>query len=82
MADPIMEGFGVPTHPLADQMVSPKWAMPGLCMCGATLPAMSEWENPGRDWSSVTCGSCCRGFVDEGDYIAIYDDGLDQDGGD
>lgn len=82
MPDRLLEEFGVGTHPEAEKLVVPKWDAPGRCICGAELPPMSKWKNPGGQWSSIECGSCGRGFVDEEDYIAIYDDGLDPEGPD
>lgn len=76
--DPLLEEFGVRTHELADRMTAPKWNEPGICICGVPLPPMSQWKNAGMDWSSHVCPSCGRGYVDEEDFIAIYDDGLDQ----
>ena len=49
---------------------------PGTCPCGATIPPMREWDNPGQVWTNHTC-TCGRLFVDEddedGSYVAVHD---------
>jgi hypothetical protein len=69
----------VPRHPLADQFTAPKTDTPGQCVCGAVLAPMREWDDYPHQWAHTTCKQCGRGFVDEDDYIAIYDDGLGDD---
>lgn len=66
-----------PTHPLAGLFDCPTWDEPGRCICSAELPPMSRWKDAGGQWQNVTCQSCGRGYVDEEDFIAIYDEGLD-----
>lgn len=63
-------------YPESEKFTSPKREEPGQCICGAVLPPESEWIDAGRDWSHVTCLDCGRAYVDEGDYFAIYDDGM------
>ena len=55
------------------KFVCPTWKEPGRCVCGKRLPPMSEWKNAGSDWSSVECSYCGRSFVDEEEFIAIYE---------
>lgn len=69
----------IEAHPLADQFDCPSWTTPGSCICGTELPPRNRWTNAGMDWSNVECSKCGRGYVDEEDFIAIYDDGLDPD---
>ena len=77
-----MDEWPVPPHPLAEQFDCPTWKEPGRCICGEPLPPMSKWTDAGSDWSNVECPKCGRGYVDEEDFIAIYDDGLDPQGRD
>jgi hypothetical protein len=51
----------------------PGWDTPGRCQCGAPLPSMSKWANAGSPWSNILCSKCGTGYVDEDDFIAIYD---------
>lgn len=67
-----------PRHPLADQFTCPTWDKPGRCVCGAKLPPQEQWHNAGSAWQHVQCKACGFGFVDEDDYIAFYEDGLEE----
>lgn len=62
-------------------MTPPSWTEPGVCQCGAPLPPMAQWDDPGRDWSMVTCEACGWQYVDEDEYLACYppDDEKDED---
>lgn len=76
-ADEVFDG--VPRHPLSERFTCPKWDESGQCICGAVLPPQREWIEAGHQWQRVECPSCGRGYVDEDDYIAIYDEGLTHD---
>lgn len=78
-ADPTGADEGVDRHPLADRFLCPSWDHPGSCICGASLPPMSGWKNPGSVWTSTTCPTCGRCYVDEETFIAIYDDGCEDE---
>jgi hypothetical protein len=66
-------------HELAHLLVTPTYDRHGVCICGASLPPMQQWDDADRGWQNVTCGACGRGYGDEETFIAIYDDGLDDD---
>jgi hypothetical protein len=68
---------GVPRHPDADKLDVGTWDKAGHCICGEPLPAQKDWDGQPHPWPSVTCQSCGRCYVDEEDFIAIYDDGCD-----
>jgi hypothetical protein len=68
-----MADAGIDRHPDADKFTCPKWSEPGQCICEAELPPQERWRNAGSAWQSVTCQQCGRMYVDEDDYIAIYD---------
>lgn len=53
--------------------VSPTQTEPGTCRCGGPLPVRSAWHNPFSQWSHVICPGCGWEFVDEDDYLAVYD---------
>jgi len=74
-----LEDYGIPKHPEADKFDSGTWDTLGHCICGSDLPPQNQWRDAGRDWASITCGTCGRCYVDEGDYVLIYDDGCEDD---
>jgi hypothetical protein len=53
--------------------VTPTFTADGVCRCGAVLPNRCAWHNPYGTWSHIICASCGWEFVDEDDYLAIYD---------
>lgn len=65
--------LGYVVHPLGDKLKPPTWDEPGECICGAPLPPEKMWDRAGMDWANILCSACGRGYVDEEDFIAIYD---------
>lgn len=72
--------FGMPLHPEADKLTVPSWDEPGQCICGHPLPPVQEWNDAHHQWSNITCAECGRCYVEEDEFLAIYDEGCDQDG--
>ena len=70
----------MPRHPEADKLDVGTWDKPGKCICGKRLPPQKEWRDAGHQWTSVTCAKCGRCYVEEDDFIAIYDDGCEDIG--
>lgn len=77
--DQVLEEYGVEKHPEADKFDSGTYDEPGKCICGQPLPPQKEWDSAGQQWQSVTCESCGRCYVDEDEYVMIYDEGCDDD---
>lgn len=69
-------GFNAPRTAVTPTPPEPprfRWNEPNACECGAALLPMKDWDDAGRDWSNTVCSACGRFYVDEEDYIAVYD---------
>lgn len=78
MTDVLDEEFGLPLHPEADKLIVHDSEI-GQCICGADIPAMINWKGGGSPWACWDCAECGRGYVEEDEFIAIYDDGCSDD---
>lgn len=62
-----------PRYPLADQIDTGGWDRAGRCHCGNRLAPHREWHWAGASWAHTRCSGCGTRYVDEEDYIAVYD---------
>lgn len=61
-----------PEHPLAHLLDVGGWNRPGRCICGAPMPPQAQWH-ANSEWIHFLCPTCGRQYVDEEQYVAIYD---------
>lgn len=77
MSEPVRyvdEDQMVPLHPLAERLDPGGIDQAGQCICGGVLAPQREWHDFGRDWQHVRCPLCRTLYVDEGEYLTIWED--------